>query len=299
MEYVFVDDASTDSSMEVVQTVLDRHPDRRPQVKLIRLETNGGVSNARRVGMANVSGEYVIHADSDDWVDLHLYEQLYEKALACGADIVGCDIRHEYDGWQQDFVQHYADTVDENISRLINGTLFPSLCTSLTKTSIIRDNHITFPEGLNMGEDLFYNLQLYLCATKIAHTGTAVYHYRHTEASSSLRPTRQAIDSSIMIGRRIEQLLREKQLYDRYKKDLDYRQFTLKLPLVKDFNRQCDYQTWRQLFPETNRHIWSYSRLNRLLRLQLWLAAHHLTPLAILIKSTLEWQYAMKNQTDK
>ena len=167
IEYVFVNDATPDNSIPVLEKVIEDYPTRKPFIKIISLEKNGGVSNARRIGIANATGEYIIHTDSDDWIDKDMYERLYLKAKETDADIVGCNFRHEFSDKQYDFHQQYADTMEENISRLINGRIFPSLCTSLTRRSLIEDNGITFPVGLNMGEDLFFNLQLYLHAKKI------------------------------------------------------------------------------------------------------------------------------------
>ena len=126
IEYVFVNDATPDISITVLEKVIEDYPTRKPFIKIINLERNGGVSNARRIGIENATGEYVIHADSDDWVDKDMYERLYRKAKETDADIVGCNFRHEFTDLQYDFHQQYADTVEENVSRLINGRLFPS-----------------------------------------------------------------------------------------------------------------------------------------------------------------------------
>ena len=60
-----------------------------------------------------------------------------------------------------------------------------------------------------MGEDLFFNLQLYLHAKKIVSIDWAPYHYRHTENSSCVQRTRRSIDSDIAIAGLIEKLMRE------------------------------------------------------------------------------------------
>ena len=192
IEYVFVNDATPDNSITVLEKVIEDYPTRKPFFKIINLKKNGGVSNARKIGIENATGEYVIHADSDDWIDKDMYERLYRKAKETDADIVGCNFLHEYTDIQYVFRQQYSDSKEENISRLINGRIFPSLCTSLTRRSLIKDNNITFPVGLNMGEDLFFNLQLYLLAKKIVSIDWAPYHYRHTEDSSCVLRTRKS-----------------------------------------------------------------------------------------------------------
>jgi glycosyltransferase involved in cell wall biosynthesis len=295
IEYIFVNDATPDNSISVLETVIKDYPNRKPYVKIINLEKNGGVSNARKIGIENATGEYVIHADSDDWVDKDMYERLYRKAKETDADIVGCNFRHEFTDKQYDFHQQYADLMEENISRLINGKIFPSLCTSLTRRSLIVDNKITFPVGLNMGEDLFFNLQLYLRAKKIVSMDWAPYHYRHTEDSSCVQRTRKSIDSDIAIAGMIEKFMKEQHLYEKYAKDIEYRKFFSKLPLAQDLDNKENYQNWLNTFPETNKNIWEYKQLSWKQKLELWFAANNMLPAAKSFKRMLEWQHNLRH----
>lgn len=294
IEYIFVNDATPDNSISVLEKVINDYPNRKPYVKIINLERNSGVSNARKIGIENATGEYIIHADSDDWVDKDMYERLYRKAKETDADIVGYNFRHEFTDIQYDFHQQYADSMEENISRLINGKIFPSLCTSLTRRSIIEDNGITFPVGLNMGEDLFFNLQLYLHAKKIVSMDWAPYHYRHTEDSSCVQRTRKSIDSDIEIAGLIEKLMKEKNLYEKYAKDIEYRKFFSKLPLVQDLDNKDNYQEWLNIYPETNKNIWQYKQLSWKQKIELWFAANNMLPAAKSFKRMLEWQHKIR-----
>ena len=185
--------------------------------------------------------------------------------------------------------------MEENISRLINGKIFPSLCTSLTRRSIIEDNGITFPVGLNMGEDLFFNLQLYLHAKKIVSMDWAPYHYRHTESSSCVQRTRLSIDSDIAIAGEIEKLMREQNLYDKYAKDIEYRKFFSKLPLIHDLKNERLYREWLCIYPETNKNIWKYEQIDWKRKCELWLAANHMLPVAKFFKKLLGLQYRIRH----
>lgn len=295
IEYVFVNDATPDNSITVLEKVIEDYPTRKPFIKIINLKKNGGVSNARRIGIENATGEYVIHADSDDWVDKDMYERLYLKAKETDADIIGCNFRHEYTDIQYVFHQQYSDSKEENISRLINGRIFPSLCTSLTRRSLIIDNKIAFPVGLNMGEDLFFNLQLYLHAKKIVSIDWAPYHYRHTEDSSCMQRTRRSIDSDIAIAGLIEKLMQEQHLYEKYAKDIEYRKFFSKLPLAQDLDNKDNYQEWLNIYPETNMNIWHYKQLNWKQKLELWLASKNMIPAVKAFRRFLEWQHKIRH----
>ena len=142
IEYIFVNDATPDKSIEILKSTIEDYPARKYQIKIINLEVNGGVSNARRVGIKKATGEYIIHTDSDDWVEKEMYERLYLIAKETDADIVGCNFIHEFPNMQYEFHQQYANNIEENIRRLIDGRIFPSLCTSLTRRSVIERNGI-------------------------------------------------------------------------------------------------------------------------------------------------------------
>lgn len=295
IEFIFVNDATHDDSIIILNSIIEEYSVRKPFVKIINMEKNSGVSNARRIGIENATGEYVIHADSDDWVDKDMYERLYCKAKETNADIVGCNFRHEFSDVKYDFHQQYGDTMEENISRLINGRIFPSLCTSLTRRSLIKENAVSFPEGLNMGEDLFFNLQLYLHAQKIVSMDWAPYHYRHTDSSSCIKRTRKSIDSDIAIAGKIEKLMREQNLYAKYENDIEYRKFFSKLPLIYDLRNEKLYKEWLSIYPETNKDIWKYEQIDWKLKFVLWLAANNMPSAAKAFQKLLDLQHKLRH----
>ena len=61
VEFIFVDDATPDNSIHLLQEVLERYPKRKEQVKLIRHVINQGLPAARNIGLAVASGEYIFH----------------------------------------------------------------------------------------------------------------------------------------------------------------------------------------------------------------------------------------------
>ena len=295
VEFVFVDDASTDNSLSILDEVLALYPSRQEQVKIIRKKKNGGRALARQTGIDNVSGEYVIHVDSDDWVDVDMFELLYKKAKETNADIVGCNVTHEYGDDQRIFKQDYSGDVDEDIRRLLNGRRFPSLCTSLTRTNLIKDYHITFPQGLDTGEDLLFNLHLYLHAHSVIGIDAPSYHYRHTEDSGSFQHTEKSIKSVIEVARRIELLMKETGNYEKYEKEILFRKFSMKCALVTDFNNKAYNREWLNLFPETHSYIWEFKQFSWKRRVELWLAAHHLFLMARAFQQLLRIQHSIRN----
>jgi glycosyltransferase involved in cell wall biosynthesis len=294
MEYIFVDDASTDKSLLLLEDVLKKFPHRKAYTKIIHLTKNGGVSNARQIGLLNATGEFVIHADSDDWVDNNMYEELYKKAIETKADIVGCNFIHEYSNSHYLHYQQYCNSKEENIRQLLRGAIHPSLCTSLARMSIIKDNDLSFPIGFNMGEDLLFNLKLYVYSNIIAFIDTAPYHYRHTEDSSSFDISIDSVNSGIKIAKMIESFMRTNKIYDYYSNDIEYRKFSMKSSLIWDLSDYEKYNLWLKIFPETHKLIWSFKQINWKLRLELWLASHHMYYIAKCLMKLLIWQHKVR-----
>lgn len=294
VEFIFVDDASTDKSLLILDEMVDRYPSRKPFVKIIRMENNGGRAVARQAGINNATGEYVIHVDSDDWVDKDMMELLYKKAKETDADIVGCNITHEYTNYQCVFKQNYSDSVDENVRRLLDGNIFPSLCTSMTRRSLIKDYDVQFPQGIDTGEDLLFNLQLYLHARRIIGIDAPSYHYRHTEDSGSFQHSEESIKSVIEVARKIEVLMNETGNYERFKDEILFRKFSMKCALIEKFDNKDYNRAWLNLFPETHKYIWSYKQFSWKRRVELWLAAHNCFLIAKLFQKILEAQHKLR-----
>lgn len=137
IEYIFVNDCTPDESMDILYSVLTEYPHRQQQVKIINQLQNWGVAKARKDGIEAATGQYVIHCDSDDWVDCQMYKMLYEKAVCESLDIVMCD------WFRTDGLSISVNTLDINgldktclLGKLIDGSLSGSLWNKLVSRHI-------------------------------------------------------------------------------------------------------------------------------------------------------------------
>lgn len=87
IEFVLVDDASTDETT----TILRAGADRLPGARLIRSETNLGLAGARNLGLRAASGEYLAFLDGDDFVAPGYYPELLAAARRLGCDLIRTD----------------------------------------------------------------------------------------------------------------------------------------------------------------------------------------------------------------
>ena len=91
IEYVFIDDGSTDRSMEVFQSVLAEYPSVQERVKVFAHDTNKGCAMARWEGMKHATGESLIPVDSSRRVDLFSSSlSPFVTAKAAGVSILPC-----------------------------------------------------------------------------------------------------------------------------------------------------------------------------------------------------------------
>ena len=96
IEFIFIDDGSTDKSFNILTEKLKEYPERKTLAKIIRHETNQGITKTRSEGLNLATGKYFTICDGDDWVDHDMYETLFNLGENENADLVGCNIIEEY-----------------------------------------------------------------------------------------------------------------------------------------------------------------------------------------------------------
>lgn len=189
IEYLFIDDCTPDKSIEILKNVLEEYPHRKNQVIIHRMEKNCGQAAVRKWGVLNATGIYVIHCDSDDWVDVTMYEKMYNKAIEENADIVICQYaRTDGVNFEPDLVYFNRET---HLSDMMLEKTNWSLCTRLCQRSLY--DNISYPTQ-NMGEDCRIVLQLSLKSKNIVNIPKVYYYYYFNPDSICNAPSK---DSSI------------------------------------------------------------------------------------------------------
>ena len=92
IEYIFVNDATPDDSIEKLQKVIEKYPNRKENITIIQHAENRGLAVARNTAKYAANGDYVLVVDSDDYIEEQMVEILYKKAITDNADIVISDI---------------------------------------------------------------------------------------------------------------------------------------------------------------------------------------------------------------
>lgn len=176
LEYIFIDDCSPDHSIDVMKRVLEEFPNRKHQVKVIHHTKNYGVGATRQDGIDAATGEYIIHCDPDDWVELNIYELMYQEAKSKSADMVICDFFENAKQNRSVHQQIIPTSKTRLFSDIASGSFHTAFWNKLVKTTLAHEFRI--PNGINLWEDMSYIPLIMLKDTNIIHVTEPLYHYR-------------------------------------------------------------------------------------------------------------------------
>ena len=222
-ECILVDDCSPDKCPEIC----DEYVKKDSRVKVIHNKQNQGSVEARRTGLNESKGAYILFIDSDDWIEEEMVERLYTRAINNNCDIVYCDF-DEFSGFQENGKRVINNIFDmrkmektDIVITLLRNQLF-SIWNKLFKRELFEN--IIFP-GYQYGEDAVLCTQLFLKAENIGYEYSILYHYRRHPDSITLRNDR----NSEKIRRKelynnfsvIREILLLREDYDKYKNTIN------------------------------------------------------------------------------
>ena len=205
IQFVFVNDGTKDNSMAILDALIEeRFAHLRPRITIINKE-NGGLPSARKSGLEAAEGEYILFADSDDWLELDAVERVMSVAERTDADILYFDLVKEYGGGKQS-VKHERTYTAENrmrwIENMFNYRSFGYTVTKCFRRKLYTENRIVFPK-LGMHEDICLMAQIIFYAQSIAQLPEPLYHYRKDNPAamcSQKRSVRHIASSRNMMG---------------------------------------------------------------------------------------------------
>lgn len=249
IELVFVDDASPDRSMDILSSVLEEYPQRAGQVRMLRMPFNSGLPAVRKAGFEASTGEYVIHCDSDDWLEETLCARMWETADTQGADVVVCDYFAEIGG---ETVRKDAcgDPDRDLIGRVLTGEVPGYTWNKLVRRSLFE--RVACWPAANMWEDKVLALQHLYHSGKTVFLHEALYHYRISGAGMCLGEQARSKVSQLQDNvSLILSFLEEKGLTSRYGREISALKAQVQmnaLPLPRREYRQVYPENrWRQL----------------------------------------------------
>lgn len=185
-EIILVDDGSTDSSPQIC----DSYAEKDNRIKVIH-KKNGGLSSARNAGMENMTGDYVLFLDSDDfWNNDKALENLYIIIIEENADVICYGYKEFFENTNESKNVicipeiSFNGLLREDILEILltNGIFTSSACCKAIKTKLIIDNNIYFVENIT-SEDIDWSARVLLNAKAYALYNDCFYAYRQREGS--------------------------------------------------------------------------------------------------------------------
>lgn len=270
LEYIFINDCSPDHSIEVLQHVLEEYPHRKAQVKILHNKQNLGQSGTRYRGIKLATGDYIIHCDSDDWIDKDYYHAIIQKINETQAEIIICDYITEYVNQRK--VIKYDNFSHPHDRIRMKRQLLWSLCCTAIKRTLIEKYEIYPPRGINMTED--FNMLVRACyyAKTITNMHGPMYHYRCDRSDSIVNTSKKS--QKILL----EQRKSLQQIVDfLIEKNFDAGEGMLisKRNMRDFFLFINDYNNWKQTFPEVVDYVYNDISISKVYRILYKLGSEH------------------------
>lgn len=179
---ICVNDGSTDDSLAVLRDYAKAEP----RIVIID-KKNGGLSSSRNAALKTVKTEFVMFCDSDDYFAPEMCEKMLEAIESDDSDIAICAQHIIYEAHEEMresdnnyYRLKYSGKVPIDDDVIINTDV--SVNSKIFRTKIIKDNHITFPEGINNEDFYFYNAYMSLSSTA-TFINKGLYNYIRREDS--------------------------------------------------------------------------------------------------------------------
>ncbi len=213
-EILVVNDGSQDNGPRIVERMALHHP----QIKLLHKE-NGGLSDARNYAIDYALGEYITFLDSDDFIDLSLYEKMIGK-MDEGYDVVVCDIEYFYEGKKESWTLPGMTPwpIQEIQKRMLLSPMFA--WNKMYRRSLFKNKNLRYP--LNTWyEDIPVTSKIIAQTDKIASVDAKV-HYRQREGSIMSNRNSPRIKEIFSIMETLRFQFKEMNQFDYYRDELEY-----------------------------------------------------------------------------
>lgn len=202
IEFIFVNDCTKDDSMVILEKIIDKYFAKRSSIKIINHERNKGLAGARITALANASGEYVMHVDSDDFLPSDSVQTLVEIARKNNYDIISGSFQFYSDGRFLTKQEPFEGTRNSYIKCLISrlGIVPNNIWGHLIKRDLYLKNNINPIEKVDYSEDYSVLPKLIYFGHR-ATTNKIVYFYNIDNQESYIHNFSEKSMSSVIKAR--------------------------------------------------------------------------------------------------
>jgi glycosyltransferase involved in cell wall biosynthesis len=228
IEAIFVDDASTDSTTEIVRKMakLDN------RIRLVEHSQNKGSYAARNTGMYSAKGQWVIFLDPDDILSPNFGRSLGAFLNDPTVNLITYDYESFNDGEDLPKISHAKNSVEVlETKQLLRRKDFAWL--KLIRTSWLRETGVNFHEGKTMW-DILFHWQLCIKAEKAIYIKENLIWYRQRSTASSYRNDWYRAEGFLVMDKLREFLANSSQL-EIYEHELTVKELNLFYDIISAF----------------------------------------------------------------
>lgn len=267
IEFIFIDDGSTDNSTDILQDLFAAYPERKHQVRILHNSTNKGTAYSREKGISEAGGEFITFCDVDDWVEPQMYSGML--AAATGADIVCCGYVLEKP--KKPTAVMFSSLKFPELDNTPLDTLHFALWNKIIRRGVVTENDLHFFPGIDRWEDLGMLARIFACTRKIKILDKTYYHYRRVAGKSiTTSKMERVLDDHLKMAAALSEWFSGK-FGNRYSLFVNFVKFSAKIKLMRGVT--CDAVRWKRTFPESDCHITEYKNIPTIYRLAFLLAS--------------------------
>lgn len=268
IEIIFVNDCTPDGSIERLKQIIQNYPQRIGQTQIINHKHNCGLAAARRTGLKNSTGKYIINCDSDDYIEPNMVSILVSAATDGNHEIVASPFFMDSIAGKNTTTKITDNKDYFNLNSIPIDTLHFSLCNKIFKRSLLIN--LDDAPNANCWEDLAMTARAFALSKSSMTINTPLYHYRMNSNSLTAQAHEKRLLDQIAIARFIEKWFTCQNLDKKYSIFLRNLKFSAKIKYLRGNNR--NFAAWKSTFPETNTGILCYKHIPLHYRLLFYLA---------------------------
>ena len=207
IEFIFINDGSTDNSLKILEEYAKKH-------KSIKVYTtqNQGVGKARNLGLEKAKGKYIGFVDSDDYINKHYFNELYRVAKKHQTDISATPtviLTGQSKGF---FITGINKTkIIEDSRSIYKNNRGWAQWNKLYKRDFLKKYNIKSTHHKSSIEDAYFTTLALINPDKIAIAPLAIYYYR-IKPTKNKQVTRQTDFNRIYIYKDILEYLEKSDL---------------------------------------------------------------------------------------
>lgn len=186
LEFIFIDDASTDDSASSIKSIIEQFPNRANDVTYIRHDKNLGVAASRNEAIDSATGDFICFVDADDFIESDTIQLLVEKQQENDADMVWCNaLMHTDEGDHLLSEPLYKDKHEMMLtySSMARGYLMV-VWRRLIRRALFQNHNIHCIPGYNYAEDKVLMSQISYYTHSFGYVDKALYHYNRMNETS-------------------------------------------------------------------------------------------------------------------